>query len=89
MSRQKHITWEEASGALMFYYREHQARTLRALVSRWAPAIDGNDTNRFIDQVSEDLGVGPDDQINLDEAGRMQAFIRSLDACGLMFRSST
>lgn len=89
MNRQKHITYEEAADALMFYHREHRARTVRAIVSRWAPVFDGNDTNRLIHQVSEDLGVEPDDHINLDEVGRMQAFIRSLDACGLMLRPST
>lgn len=86
MAYQRHVSYDEASEALMFYHREHQARTVRALVSRWAPAVDGNDTARFIDQVSMHLAVAPDDPVNLDEPGRVQAFIRSLDACGLMFR---
>lgn len=85
----RHITYDEAVEALMFYHREHRARTVRALVSRWAPAADGNDTNRLAGRVSSHLCIGPDDQIDLGEPGRMRAFIRSLDACGLMFRPFT
>lgn len=89
MIRQRHITYDEAAEAILFYHSEHQARTVRDLVSRWAPAADGNDTDRLIGEVSINLGVGQDDQINLGEPGRMQALIRALDACGLMFRRET
>jgi hypothetical protein len=88
MNRKKHITYEEAADALMFYHREHKVGTVRDFLSRWAPMVDGNDTNRFIGEVSEHLGIGPDDRIDLDDPGRMQSFIRSLDACGLMLRAS-
>ena len=40
-------------------------KTLRAIVKSWAPAIDGNNTNAYIADVSKLTGYHPDEELDL------------------------
>lgn len=50
---------------LMNYYNNNGLRTVRGIVSKWAPAGsgEGNPTNAYINKVANEIGVHPDDQL--------------------------
>ena len=49
---------------LLTYQKKHGLKTIRAMISRWAPPFE-NDTESYIDHVASKVGVGPDDEITL------------------------
>lgn len=49
---------------LLAYQSKHGLNTVRGIISRWAPPGENN-TAAYIAKISKELGVGPDDQLNL------------------------
>jgi hypothetical protein len=49
------------------YQRRHGLYTIREIISRWAPPEDNNDTESYIAHVSRVLGIGPDEQLFVDD----------------------
>ena len=41
------------------YYNKHKLRTIRALITRWAPPKENN-TEAYIRRVTDRIGIGPD-----------------------------
>ena len=50
---------------LLNYQRKHKLRTIRAIISRWAPPNE-NDTEAYIRFAATSVGVPPDQKITLD-----------------------
>ena len=46
------------------YYHKYRLFTIRAIVQKWAPAIE-NDTKAYIANVSRLTGIGPDEPIGI------------------------
>lgn len=45
------------------YYHVHHLSTISAIISRWAPPTDGNDTQAYISRVCQLTGYGPQDRL--------------------------
>lgn len=55
-----------AAVILLHYYRVHGLKTVRQIISRWAPPNENN-TDAYISAVCGTMGVKPDDELDLDE----------------------
>jgi hypothetical protein len=55
-----------ADANLQAYYHKHGLNSVAGVVSRWAPPNE-NDTQAYIQHVSQKLGVGPNDPLGLDD----------------------
>lgn len=55
------------AGNLLAYQRKHGLNNVRDIIARWAPKKDKNDTGAYIDAVSQRLGVGAGDELNLKD----------------------
>ncbi|EPY2885294.1 lytic transglycosylase domain-containing protein [Salmonella enterica subsp. enterica serovar Ouakam] len=66
--------WEAMSNQLMRYFNGQttgrKLRTVKDIISTWAPPSE-NDTGSYIKQVSDYMGVGANDQINLADPNVM------------------
>jgi hypothetical protein len=49
---------------LMTYQRRYGLKTVRQLISRWAPPGE-NDTESYVQDVASYAGVGPDDEVDV------------------------
>ena len=47
--------WRAAFMLLFFYYYKHGLKTVRDIISRWAPPSDGNNTEAYIASVAADM----------------------------------
>ena len=47
------------------YYHKYRLYTIRAIISRWAPPQDNNDTSAYIANVSRLTGIDPDDSLGI------------------------
>ncbi|KAG0194673.1 hypothetical protein DFQ28_007819 [Apophysomyces sp. BC1034] len=56
---------------LSTYYTKHGLNTVRGIVSRWAPDNENN-TAAYITAVSGQMGVGPDDALNMTDSGTIR-----------------
>lgn len=54
---------------LMTYGSKHGINTLRGLANRYAPPSDNNPTGNYVDFLSQQTGIDPDEPINLAERG--------------------
>ena len=52
------------SKTLDTYSTKHGLNTVRGIIGRWAPESE-NDTAAYVDRVSKQIGVGPDDTLDL------------------------
>lgn len=59
------------------YQVNYGLRTVRAIVSRWAPNTENN-TAAYVKSVAERLGVGPDDAINLNDQATLAALVEAI-----------
>lgn len=50
---------------LLAYYRHDNCKTIRQIINRWAPSAE-NPTLAYIDFVCEQMGVTPDEDIQLN-----------------------
>lgn len=55
-----------AMARVLLTYKKKRVRTVRAIISRWAPSVE-NDTDSYIEHVAQKLGVQPDDLIDVDD----------------------
>ena len=54
---------------LKTYGNQHGINTLRGLANRYAPPSDNNPTDNYVDFLSQQTGIDPDEPINLAERG--------------------
>lgn len=52
---------------LIVYQDKHGLHTIRAMINRWAPPSDDNDTSAYVEAVSGHVGVTPDETINVHD----------------------
>ena len=45
------------------YFARYHLQTIRAIISRWAPPQDNNDTKAYIQNVSRLTGIAPDESL--------------------------
>lgn len=62
---------------LITYQDKHHLRTVRAIISRWAPPME-NPTEGYIDAVCEALGVGPNDELDLHTYAHLEPLVRAI-----------
>lgn len=62
---------------LCTYRTAHGCRTVRALISRWAPATE-NDTEAYVQAVARHCGVGPDAEIEVFDPRTMTALVEAI-----------
>ena len=72
-----------AEAQLMRYYEGkgvagRPRRTVADIISKWAPPSDNNDTRGYIDMVSKELGVPPNQEINLRDPAIRQALVQAM-----------
>ena len=53
-------------------------KTVRQIISRWAPPADHNDTDAYISHVASLLGVQPDAPIDATDKTVMQVLVRAI-----------
>lgn len=64
---------------LMTYQTTHKCDTVRKIIMRWAPEIENN-TTAYIRAVANDVGVLPDDVIDIDQMEVMAPMVRAIIA---------
>ena len=62
---------------LLSYQRKHGLRTPAAIIGRWAPPVE-NDTGAYARQVAKALGVGVNDQIDLQQARMLERILPAI-----------
>lgn len=62
---------------LLSYQRKHGLRTPAAIIGRWAPPVE-NDTGAYARQVAKTLGVGVNDQIDLQRPETLQRILPAI-----------
>jgi len=66
------------------YQRKHGINTTSTIICRWAPTSE-NDTQVYIDSVSQELGVAPEQRIDISDSHilmkLLQAIIRNENSC--------
>ena len=63
---------------LLNYGRLHGLKTIREIVTRWAPAEDNNDVEAYVDDVAQRMGVGPDDVLDLENSPRLRELVSAI-----------
>ncbi|AZD67555.1 hypothetical protein SAMN04489802_2859 [Pseudomonas chlororaphis] len=62
---------------LLTYQRKHGLKTVKAIISRWAPAVE-NDTAAYVRAVEANTGTRPGAEIDLTQAPIMTGFVRAI-----------
>ena len=62
---------------LLAYQDKHGLNTVRGIISRWAPASENN-TKAYIDKIAKELGVGPDDPLDLRDQQTLQRLMTGI-----------
>lgn len=62
---------------LLSYQRKHGLRTPAAIIGRWAPPVENN-TGAYARQVANALGVGVNDQIDLQQARMLERILPAI-----------
>jgi hypothetical protein len=62
---------------LISYQDKHGLRTVRGIVSRWAPPVE-NKTSSYIDHVARRLGVGADDPLDVHEYRVLRGLVEAI-----------
>lgn len=62
---------------LVAYYDKYGLSTVRSIIGRWAPPSE-NDTNSYSAAVASELGVAPNEKINLHDYEVMNILIRAI-----------
>lgn len=65
------------SKLLLNYQRIHGLNTVRQIINRWAPPNE-NDTGSYVNAVAADIGVGPDDAVNLNDADVLAKLVEAI-----------
>lgn len=64
---------------LISYQDRHGLRTVRAIISRWAPPVE-NKTSSYIDHVAHRLGVGADDPLDVHDYRVLRGLVEAIIA---------
>lgn len=77
--RFKSPTWgiRAIARLLIAYQDRHGLRTVRAIISRWAPESE-NDTRAYIKHVADKLGVKPGEQIDVHRHETMRPLVETI-----------
>lgn len=59
---------QKAQSELLDNYGKHGVNTINGIVSRWAPSSDGNDTGAYAKSVATDMGVDPNQPLDMSNA---------------------
>lgn len=62
---------------LLTYQRKHGLKTVKAIISRWAPSIE-NDTAAYVRAVEANTGTRPDAEIDLSMPSLMAGFVKAI-----------
>lgn len=62
---------------LMNYQRKHGLNTLRQIIDRWAPPNE-NDTSSYLNDVCQEVGVGPDEPVSMLEEPVLASTVRAI-----------
>lgn len=57
---------------------KHGLRTVSAIITKYAPAADNNNTAAYIAAVAKRLGVTPDARLNMTNAATLERFLRAV-----------
>ena len=62
---------------LLNYQDVHHLDTIRQIIDRWAPPSE-NDSGAYVTDVAADVGVGPDDKIDLNDAAILTKLVTAI-----------
>jgi hypothetical protein len=62
---------------LMSYQDRYELRTIRGIISRWAPSSENN-TRNYIDHVVKATGFGPDERLDLHTYEHMEPLVKAI-----------
>jgi len=62
---------------LLTYQRKYGLRTVKAIISRWAPPEE-NDTAAYVHAVEANTGTAPGAEIDLTQAQVMRGFVKAI-----------
>lgn len=63
---------------LIAYNDKHGLNTINGIINRWAPPSDNNDTGSYIDSVSKDLGVAPNQPLNVKDHATLSKLVTAI-----------
>lgn len=69
--------YRAAVRTLVTYYNKYGLKTIRGIVSRWAPPSENN-TENYINVVAKRSGFSPDAEIDIYDAGTMIAIVSAM-----------
>jgi hypothetical protein len=69
--------WRALAMCLLTYQDVHHLRTVRQIIGRYAPSLE-NDTGGYISLVCKQIGVGPDDRIDVHQPATMTALVSAI-----------
>ena len=62
---------------LLTYQRKHGLRTVKAIISRWAPSVE-NDTAAYVRAVEANTGSRPGAEVDLTQPAVMAGFVKAI-----------
>ncbi|QLG90782.1 structural protein [Pseudomonas yamanorum] len=62
---------------LLTYQRKHGLKTVKAIISRWAPSVE-NDTAAYVRAVEANTGTTPGAEVDLTQAPVMLGFVKAI-----------
>ncbi|MBJ2218481.1 structural protein [Pseudomonas sp. MF7453] len=62
---------------LLSYQRKHGLKTVKAIISRWAPSVE-NDTAAYVRAIESSTGTRPGAEIELDQPAVMAGFVKAI-----------
>lgn len=62
---------------LLTYQRKHGLKTVKAIISRWAPSVE-NDTGAYVRAVEASTGTRPGAEIDLTRPTVMTGFVKAI-----------
>jgi hypothetical protein len=66
-----------AAKILLNYGLFHDLKTVRAIVTRWAPPSENN-TEAYISGVCDDFGADPDETLNLKDPAELESLVKAM-----------
>lgn len=62
---------------LLTYQRKHGLKTVKAIISRWAPSVE-NDTDAYVRAVEASTGTQPGAEVDLTRPAVMTGFVKAI-----------
>ena len=63
---------------VLAYQTKHGLSTIRGIITRYAPAVDSNDTEAYIAAVASDAGLGADATLDLNDASVLSSLVLAI-----------